>query len=287
MFYLSQLYCQTLGMNVLKRTVCALAVAAMALVAFASPATAIIGGHQAMQFPPMASLWSPHDFGNGPIEAFRCGGTLVDQNWVLTSAHCVAESDDPVTADQLQLRIGSNDRTQGGELFGVKKIVVNPTWVEATADNDLALLQLDHQADIQPVFPALHKLQADTPVSMLGWGCAVLPSDCRYSTLPTVLNQLDTHTLPLSDCAAGLAHPGDVCTAPIANGGQGCAGDSGSPLLYWDKFLHKWELAGVISRDGNADPAGVGTCQQNALSTSVNAHLGWVWMTIWQSYSKR
>lgn len=257
----------------------AAATVAAAFIASASSVTAgaIIEGESAsQQYPFAASMWIERASG----QRFHCAGSLIDAGWVETNAHCLATKNDPITADKVQLRIGSNDRLTGGTVVGVQQIVVNPAWDDATADGDIILLKLAHPVPYRPVHIAHQPVHPGDAVRVIGWGCTTLPTSCTAASLPTGLRQLDTTVATRDACTAGLLHTRETCTAPGESGAEACAGDSGGAVLV--EHDGEWQLVGSVSRSGATLPADTGNCQgEPMVSTDVTKYRWWTLLTIW------
>ncbi len=77
-----------------------------------------------------------------------CGGSIIDEEWILTAAHCVVNVDE----SQLSIHAGSTDQTNNnvGQIISVDEKIIHPNYAPAdgsvipiTPDqNDLALLKL-------------------------------------------------------------------------------------------------------------------------------------------------
>src|SRR5689334_1947905 len=77
----------------------------------AAPAQAIIGGGTATEKYTWIADLGHQDNGHG------CGGGLIASQWVVTAEHCLAT----VEVGSL-VRIGSNDRLEGGTVAGVASV---------------------------------------------------------------------------------------------------------------------------------------------------------------------
>jgi secreted trypsin-like serine protease len=244
----------------------------------AGPANAIVGGQPAtQQYPFMASL----SIIVGGVDHFTCGASLITHDLVVTGADCVGLKEEPITAAQLHVRVGSNSDTAGGTVTGVSEIIVNPQWNEDTADGDIALLRLTRSVPYEPIPITLRKPAPGDQVRSIGFGCTVEPSACTRATLPTTLQQLDTRVVASNLCTGGMIHPSEFCNGPAENGGQQCAGDSGSPVLV--RHFGRWFLAGSVSRDGDANPTGPSGCRgDTGVDVSVTDYLPWIVSEAWR-----
>jgi hypothetical protein len=246
-------------MKLLKRLMIA-AVAVIGSVAVAAtPASAIVGGHDAtQQYSGMAFVAVEYP----GIGTAQCGGTLITASILLTAEHCivdefVAPSVIPVPAERVSFHIGSNDRTTGGFRATAEKILPNPdfAWGLPTGlpISDLALVKLTRPVPARLMLLAARQLHYLQTVRAIGWGLTAYPVPDSYP-LPTMLQQRDLTVLPPSACAGGGIGDAETCvsTGP-------CFGDSGSPLLVhaWSK---QWMQVGLGSRetsdpdDPNANP---------------------------------
>lgn len=90
------------------------------------------------------------------------GAALLFRSSVVTNAHCVTDmpGNPPgqvsTSAKIFSVRVGSEDRTTGAEVAKVVKIVVHPGWqwaagAPAQTVDDVAMLQLDHAVNMQPI----------------------------------------------------------------------------------------------------------------------------------------
>ena len=112
----------------------------------AGDALGIVSGVDAVEGsqPWMAALGvvSPKD---GLVD-FLCGGSLLSENSVLTSAHCIGDlGRHPI------VMLGQNDLSKdAGVERGVQRVSVHPKWENLTGwpEYDLAILHLDHPVQI-------------------------------------------------------------------------------------------------------------------------------------------
>ncbi|MFD1052123.1 trypsin-like serine protease, partial [Kibdelosporangium lantanae] len=164
--------------------------------------TDIIGGHAASeQYPWIVSLqmdWK------GDGNWHTCTGTLVFRDRVELNAHCITEEGTRTVPDRgWHVRVGSNNRLDGGETATVVRLVFHEqwNWAEGAPKKkvaDLAELTLDHKLNLQPIEIAERPAQVRQKVRLLGWG---VDTPDGSGPLPLNLQELDTWLDPPSACA--------------------------------------------------------------------------------------
>ncbi|MFI7676597.1 S1 family peptidase [Actinophytocola sp. NPDC049390] len=169
-----------------------------------------------------------------------CGGTLVDDNKVVTAAHCTVgkqPSDIVVVA-------GREDKeSTAGIATPAKQIWVHPDFADVRSGNDVSVLTLTDRVPYEPLAlprkddAELYKV--GQPGLILGWGrVAADGQPSRYLLKASVPVMADT--------ACAKAYPGYkaqsmVCAGLPEGGVDSCQGDSGGPLVVDGK------LAGITS----------------------------------------
>ncbi len=107
----------------------------------------VVGGEPVPdgKYPFMAALLNT-SFGNKPSHQQFCGGTLIDEDSVLTAAHCV-ENNSPVSPHLLRVTVGRTvlDSDQG-QVFEVSRVFLHPNYDSRAAARDVAVLKLDGTA---------------------------------------------------------------------------------------------------------------------------------------------
>jgi hypothetical protein len=207
----------------------------------------IIGGVDATRvYEAMGSVQFLH---KGDPNWHTCAAVLNSHWTALTNAHCVTNYPDGSAAEpanQYHVRFGSNNRLDGGIVVGVAQILPHADWNwgadPTTPISDIAVLRLDAYVPLQP-FPIPDRPQGRS-VREIGWGLTT-PAG---TTLPLMLQQLDTRLLWPQLCAAAGITIGELCLASPHGDSGACYGDSGGPGLQRD-HLHVWVLIGGASRE--------------------------------------
>ncbi|XP_048196327.1 anionic trypsin-2-like [Perognathus longimembris pacificus] len=172
-----------------------------------------------------------------------CGGSLINDQWVVSAAHCYKPHQQPY----IQVRLGENNikAVEGDEQFiDAAKIIVHPHFDIKTADNDILLIKLSSPASLNS-----HVSTVSLPSS-----CAPAGTQCLISgwgnTLsfgvhkPELLQCVEAPLLSQAVCKA--SYPGKitknmVCAGFLEGGKDACQGDSGGPVVC------NGELQGIVS----------------------------------------
>jgi secreted trypsin-like serine protease len=214
----------------------------------------IVGGHDATE--EYSFIVSLQEGGN-----HFCGGSLIAPEWVLTAAHCV-EGSDPASVG---LRIGSNDRTTGGEEAQAAEITIHP---EYNGTHDIALIKLAAPATSAPIKMGT-VADVGTKSRILGWG-QTTPEPGGDNGSDT-LQELDVSVVDPAGCAGGQIDAEiELCTENPNGDSGACYGDSGGPQIA--KEGEEWVLIGDTSRSGGSQ-----TCaKEPSIYTNTVAHTDWV-----------
>ncbi len=193
----------------------------------------VVGGQPAAagRYPFVASL---QKVGATGAAAHFCGGSLVDEVWVLTAAHCMRG----LGPGQFRVVVGATRLSAGdGQVRRPAEVRVDPGYDgDATHGADVALVRLAAPVEgitpVEPVRPAERALwEAGDTATVVGWG---VTSEAGT----TASDELRAARLPIQPDAAMTAAYGEsflpsdmVGAGPPDGGSDACFGDSGGPLL--------------------------------------------------------
>ncbi|WP_317495873.1 trypsin-like serine protease [Haloechinothrix sp. LS1_15] len=245
----------------------ATSVIALAALALAGPATAAAGSSAGTDSD-AAGEPRPYIVGGEPADqtySFMvslqrsngqhiCGGSLIDERWVTTAAHCV----DGINVTQV--RVGTTDRTSGGSVAQVADEHLHPEWNPNTLSNDFALLELAEPVSHEPIEIASGGDEQGTPTRLLGWGSTTGERDGGVDEL----QQLDVEVTDV--CTNNFDPATELCLGDHSPNTSACYGDSGGPSIVRESG--EWKLTGATSRAGQ----GLHPCQDN--DAAIYAHVG-------------
>lgn len=126
----------------------------------------IVGGY------PIAITKVPWQVGLVYFGRHSCGGSIINQRWILTAAHCLTV----LFPLRYKVRIGTDDK-KGGKLYKVRSFKIHQQYGEFFVDYDFGLLELKDELTftdrIQPVqLPKIGDEHIPTGSNVLvsGWG---------------------------------------------------------------------------------------------------------------------
>ncbi|XP_063055710.1 trypsin-2-like [Engraulis encrasicolus] len=190
----------------------------------------IVGGYECQPYsqPHQVSLNSGYHF---------CGGSLINENWVVSAAHCYKS--------RVEVRMGEHNirKTEGNEQFITSaRVIRHPNYSSYNINNDIMMIKLSKPATlnqyVQPVALPSSCASAGTMCLVSGWG------NTMSSVSGDKLQCLQIPILSERDC--DNSYPGMItdamfCAGYLEGGKDSCQGDSGGPVVC------NGELQGVVS----------------------------------------
>jgi len=196
---------------------------------------AVIGGSPASSgtFPELAFISDTTE-----EEGFRCTGTVVASNLILTAAHCAENLETDIIDEPGGYTVvtGNVDRNAvSRQVSAVSKIVVYPGFAPSVLYGDAALLVLSTPttAPVIPLWTASNAgtLEAGRAADIVGWGQEYYEQE----SLPETLKWASTAIQSPEWCAQhalNFYEAGELCAIdPPSYSTGACHGDSGGPLL--------------------------------------------------------
>ncbi|XP_063076941.1 testisin-like [Engraulis encrasicolus] len=232
------------------------------------PNRRIVGGQDAPpgSWPWQVSLQRPY----GHV----CGASLINNEWLLTAAHCF-NSDD---ASFWTVKLGQECSGARPECRDLAAIVLHPGWNSTGFHHDIALLRLSSPvnftdcirpvclADKDSVFPH------GTDSWVTGWGYiqegVALNGTLQEVKIPVVENGICSGLLAPQTVTADM-----ICAGLLAGGKDACLEDSGGPLVA--KQGSVWIQSGVVSFG-----IGCGRRGRPGVYTRVSSYQDWINKTI-------
>jgi len=231
----------------------------------------IVGGAEAVpnSWPWQVSIFMSI-FGSEPDQF--CGASLINDQWIVTAAHCFDYRFD------FSVGLGYHDLT--GETKYQKFIEIDNYFVHEeydrnwSYDNDIALIKLPEKINfttgVQPVClpDAKQTYEAGQPFIVTGWGYEKYGGKTQQKLQQVLVPYID-----IDKCEEyypfGFSRKSTFCAGYDEGGRDACQGDSGGPIV--TEIDGKWILGGVVSWG-----KGCAGAKQPGVYTDITKFLDWI-----------
>ena len=203
------------------------------------------------------------------IEVDHCGGTVIDSQWIVTAAHCVAAD---ASWDRIEVLAGDANLDGAGVIKRVSRDAVCHSGFDYDAlSDDISLIRLD-----DPLPPSIPPAQIDQQnATSARRGSSALVAGWPVTGLKAGDRRLNKTSVSLKDVQV----PGYITAVSSSGGAEGlCRGESGGPLMSYGSY--GLTLSGVLSgiQPGTENSQG-GECMLSSYEmyfTPVAAFRGWI-----------
>lgn len=218
-------------------------------VVIGGPAGAVMYGdpvlNPSLEFPEVVSIWNDADFAEGSTYSpeFSCTGFLVEQDVVITAAHCIQG-----LVGELIVEVNASELGKGTRI-PVDATWYNPRYSSARIANDVGVLHLQWPAQVSRLASLTRTpiKNPKKPLTLVGWG------DDQNGDLTSRLHQIRVRP---DDVRARSAFGREYNPrTTLAAGryfrvervyGGACNGDSGGPLYYGNP-RNSPRVVGIVS----------------------------------------
>uniref|UniRef100_A0A1I8P599 Peptidase S1 domain-containing protein n=1 Tax=Stomoxys calcitrans TaxID=35570 RepID=A0A1I8P599_STOCA len=178
-----------------------------------------------------------------------CAGSILNQNWVVTAAHCLASSSQVMSSTLVAGSIYVAGTATTTQKRAINYFVVNDLYLGGTSPYDIGLVYTKTPFTwSSAVAPVTLPTGGSTPTGnaiLYGWGSVSTTNTASY---PTTLQVATVPIISLSTCESALGtdvHTTNLCTGPLTGGVGICTSDSGGPLV---QVVNKVNvLIGIVS----------------------------------------
>uniref|UniRef100_A0A182N980 Peptidase S1 domain-containing protein n=1 Tax=Anopheles dirus TaxID=7168 RepID=A0A182N980_9DIPT len=212
---------------------------------------------------------------------YACGGSILDQNTILTAAHCLMVEEKLISLERLLVQVGKNQLWQFDSRMQeheVHALIVHPGFSSSRAGNDIALVKLSSYISYTDyVKPISLWNRTDAENAIVGtWGTVIGFGLDESDTVSGSLREARVPVVSLIEC---IDHFGRHLTSSMICAGNRdgigpCNGDSGGGLFF--NFGDVWYIRGVVSFTKARDDADICDPESYTVYTDVAKHRSWI-----------